>query len=113
MLNEKQIDALADKLNEKLNLPLVGEGTEKQILTTALNQLNQVLAGKLGEELRAVIQPLVDGTATPEEAVKLKAQAVELLNNKINIPVVGEDTEAQMLGPVVDGIVDVTRKNLG
>lgn len=113
MLNEKQIDALADKLNEKLNLPLVGEGTEKQILTTALNQLNQVLAGKLGEELRAIIQPLVDGTATPEEAVTLKAKAVELLNNKINIPVVGEDTEAQMLGPVVDGIVDVTRKNLG
>jgi len=113
MLNEKQIDALADKLNAKINIPLLGEGTEKQILVAALNQLNQMLAGKLGEELRAIIQPLIDGSATGEEAARLKAQAVELLNKKVNIPIVGEDTEAQMLGPVVDGIVDVTRSNLG
>lgn len=113
MLNDKQIDALAEKLNAKLDIPLVGEGTEKQILTTALQQLNKVLAGQAGEELRAIIGPLVDGTATGEEATRLKAQAVELLNKKVNLPVVGEETEAKLLGPVVDGLVDVLRSNLG
>lgn len=113
MLNEKQLEALADKLNAKVNLPMIGEETEKQVLMTALKQLNTQLAGKVGEELRAIIQPLIDGTATPEEAVALKAQAVEHVNKNINIPVIGEDTEAKILGPVVDGIIDVTRSNLG
>jgi hypothetical protein len=113
MLNEKQLEALADKLNAKVNLPMIGEETEKQVLMTALTQLNAALAGKVGEELRAIIQPLIDGTATPEEAVALKAKAVEHVNKNINIPVIGEDTEAKILGPVVDGIVDVTRSNLG
>ncbi len=113
MLSEKQIEALADKLNAKLDIPLVGEGTEKQILTTALQQLNKALDGQAGEELRGILAPLVDGTATGDEAVRLKGQAVELLNKKVNLPVVGEDTEAKLLGPVVDGMVDVLRKNLG
>jgi hypothetical protein len=113
MLNEKQLEALADKLNAKVNLPVIGEETEKQVLMTALKQLNSALAGKVGEELRAIIQPLIDGTATPEEAVALKAKAVEHVNKNINIPVIGEDTEAKILGPVVDGIVEVTRSNLG
>ncbi|MBL9028320.1 MAG: hypothetical protein JNL21_39380 [Myxococcales bacterium] len=113
MLNDQQIDALADKLNAKLDIPLAGEGTEKQILTTALQQLNKVLAGQLGEELRATIGPLVDGSASGEEAARLRTQAVDLLNKKVNLPVVGEETEAKLLGPVVDGIVDVLRKNVG
>lgn len=113
MLNDKQLEALADKLNAKVNLPMIGEETEKQVLTTALKQLNSQLAGRVGEELRAIIQPLIDGSATPEQAVQLKAQAVEHVNKHINIPVIGEDTEAKILGPVVDGIVDVTRSNLG
>ena len=113
MLNDKQLEALADKLTAKVNLPMIGEETEKQVLMTALKQLNTQLAGRVGEELRAIIQPLIDGTATPEEAVALKAKAVEHVNKHINIPVIGEDTEAKILGPVVDGIVDVTRSNLG
>ncbi len=113
MLNDKQIDALADKLNAKVNLPMIGEETEKQVLMTALKQLNTALAGKVGEELRAIIQPLVDGSASAEEAVELKAKAVEHVNKNINIPVIGEDTEAKILGPVVDGIVQVLRSNLG
>ncbi|MBL8743470.1 MAG: hypothetical protein JNK04_20310, partial [Myxococcales bacterium] len=100
-------------LNAKVNLPIMGEETEKQVLMTALKQLNSALAGKVGEELRAIIQPLIDGSATPDEAVALKAKAVEHVNKHINIPVIGEDTEAKILGPVVDGIVDVTRSNLG
>jgi hypothetical protein len=113
MLNDKQIEALADKLNAKVNLPLVGEETEKQVLTTALRQLNAALAGKVGEDLRGILQPLVDGSASPEEAVALKAKAVAHVNQHINIPVIGEDTEAKILGPVVDGIVQVLRSNLG
>ena len=113
MLNDKQIEALADKLNAKVNLPLVGEETEKQVLMTALRQLNSALAGRVGEELRGIIQPLIDGSATPEEAVTLKARAVDHINKHVNIPVIGEDTEAKVLGPVVDGIVDVTRSQLG
>jgi len=113
MLNEKQIEALAPKLNAKVNLPIIGEESEKQVLMTALKQLNSALAGKVGEELRAIIQPLIDGTASAEEAVVLKAQAVAHINKHVNIPVIGEDTEAKVLGPVVDGIVDVTRSNLG
>jgi hypothetical protein len=113
MLNDKQLEALADKLNAKVNLPMIGEETEKQVLMTALKQLNTQLAGRVGEELRGIIQPLIDGTATPEEAVALKAKAVEHVNKHINIPVIGEDTEAKILGPVVDGIVEVTRSNLG
>lgn len=113
MLNDQQIEALADKLNAKLDIPLVGEGTERQILMTALQQLNKLLAGQLGEELRSTITPLIDGSATGDEATRLRSQAVELLNKKVNLPVVGEETEAKLLGPVVDGIVDVLRKNVG
>lgn len=113
MLNDKQIEALADKLNSKVNLPIMGEETEKQVLLTALRQLNGALAGKVGEDLRGIIQPLIDGTASAEEQVTLKARAVDHINKNVNIPVIGEDTEAKVLGPVVDGIVDVTRSHLG
>ncbi len=113
MLTDAQIESLADMLNAKVNIPLIGEGTERQILVAALKQLNTVLAGKAGEELRGIIGPLVSGSATPEEAVVLRSRAVEHLNKHVNLPVVGEGTEAQILAPVVDGIVDVTRKKLG
>src|SRR5688572_16178841 len=109
VLNDTQIDKLADRLNTKVNIPIVGEDTEKGIIVRVLKQMNESLAGQAGDELKGILSGVVDGSKTGAEAAAAKAQAVVFLNKRVNLPVVGEDMEAKLLGPVVDGIVDVLR----
>jgi hypothetical protein len=113
VLNDAQKDRLADFVNAKINIPLVGEGTEKTILLHVVKQLDAVLSNQIGEQIRGILAGLVDGTKTGEEAAAAKAEAVALLNAKINLPVVGEDTEAMLLGHLVDGLVVVLRAPIG
>ena len=113
VLNDAQIDALADKLNAKVNIPIIGEETEKKLLVRFLVQMNGELMGRAGEELRGILSGLVDGSKTGEEAAAARAEAVAFLNARVDLPIVGEDTEAKLLGPVVDGIVDVLKKQVG
>ncbi len=42
----------------------------------------------------------------------MKARAVELLNGRVDIPFVGEGTEAAVLARVVDALVDSARARI-
>lgn len=115
MLNEKQIDALADKLNEKLNLPLVGEGTEKQM---ALHHRLSLVGpgGSPAARPGAARAPSSSRSSTarrPRGGRHVEGEGGRAAQQQDQHPRRRRGHRGDTLGPVVDGIVDVTRKNLG
>jgi len=113
MLNDAQIDQLADALNKRVDIPLAGEASEKTLLVKLLQQLNQRLVGHVGAELQGIIDTIADGKVDADERTRLEARAVAILNQHIDIPIMGEDMEASLLKPIVDVLVDQARKRMG
>ena len=111
MLTEEQIDRLADTLNESLDIPFTGEDSEKELLITLLEQIDNQL-GEVGEEFNGIIDAVADGSVDEDEVEEMKSRAVELLNEHVDIPFVGESSEAAMLQPVVDALVEAAQERI-
>lgn len=108
MLNEEQISSIAATLNEKINIPLMSEEKEQSMLEQAVGMINEQLSavtGNLPESVQDILSRLADGISE-EEAAELKEALVPALNEKVDIPFIGEEQEADMLiAPVVDMII--------
>ena len=111
MLTQEQIARLADTLNEMVDIPFVGEGREKDILVSALGTINGKL-GEVGPEFHGIIQAIADGKVDDGEMGGMKARAVEILNARVDVPFVGEGTEAAVLERVVDALIDSARARI-
>lgn len=112
MLTEEQITTIAVKLNEKVDLPFIGEEKEQDILESVLNGINGKLdevTENLPEPVRETWEKLADGVSD-EEAERLVEQLTVLVNERIDIPLLSEENEAGMvIHPAVSMIVDTMR----
>lgn len=112
MLTEEQITTIAVKLNEKVDLPFIGEEKEQDILESVLNGINGKLdevTENLPEPARETWEKLADGVSD-EEAERLVEQLTVLVNERIDIPLLSEENEAGMvIHPAVSMIVDTMR----
>lgn len=112
MLTEEQITTIAVKLNEKVDLPFIGEEKEQDILESVLNGINGKLdevTENLPEPVRETWEKLADGVSD-EEAERLVEQLTVLVNERIDIPLLSEENEAEMvIHPAVSMIVDTMR----
>lgn len=112
MLTEEQITTIAVKLNEKVDLPFIGEEKEQDILESVLNGINGKLdevTENLPEPVRETWEKLADGVSN-EEAERLVEQLTVLVNERIDIPLLSEENEAEMvIHPAVSMIVDTMR----
>lgn len=108
MLSEEQISSVAAGLNEKINIPMLSEDKEQQMLEQAVGMINEQLAvvtEGLPDSVKDILVRLQDGISE-EEAAELKEALVPALNEKIDIPFIGEEQESDMLlGPAVDMII--------
>lgn len=110
MLTEEQIDRLADTLNESVDIPFAGEDSEKELLVTLLEQIDNQL-GEI-DELNEIIDAVADGSVDEGEVEDMKSRAVEILNEHVDIPFVGEGSEEAMLRPVVDALVEAAQERI-
>lgn len=112
MLSDEQIDWLADRLNEKVNLPIIGEKAEKAIITNALYKVLDVIEEELPPELVEFIDDATDGLEPQSEAEmdRIKDDMATFLNNNINLPLIGERKEQKVFEYIVDFIFEAMRK---
>ena len=112
MLTKEQVSSVVASLNGKINIPMMSEEKERSMIEQAVNtingQLNSVVAA-LPDSVKDILNRMKDGVSE-EEAAELKTYLVPALNEKVNIPFMGEGQEEEMLiKPVVDVIISTLR----
>lgn len=120
MLTEDQVTEVAAKLNEKVNIPFMSEEAEQGILEKAVSAIDDKLDGvaeELPEPFGELWENLADGISD-EEAEQLVGALTDIINQKVDIPLLSEDQEADLiirpaLGLIVDSVRARTRGSLG
>lgn len=112
MLTKKQIEHIAEKINPKINLPILGEGIEREILEKVIEKVDEVLDKELPPKLKQVINDASDGIVPggDQDFQSSIDETTRFLNNEINIPIIGEDTEKKIFHLVVSELFEAMRK---
>lgn len=112
MLSENQVNWLADQLNEKIDLPVIGEKAEKAIIQNALYKVLDVLEEELPADFLEFLDDATDGLEpqSEKEMDRIKEEMATFLNNNINLPLIGERKEQKVFEYVVGFLFDAMRK---
>ena len=109
LLTEKQIKAIAIKLNEKIDLPILKEGKEFKIFFRIVRKIDKVICRLLPEEIYELVENAQEGI-TKEEAQIIKRRLIPLVNKEIKLPIISERQEAYVIEIVMDIIFRALEK---
>ncbi len=108
MLNDEQINAIAQKANDAINIPIIGEKLELIIFAKIVKFVDMKLYEVLPNEYYALIHNAHDGIDA-EDAAMLELRLGTLINDKVNIPFISEKKEKELidliLGMIIKGLV--------
>ena len=110
MLNQKQITYIVKKVNEKVNVPIIGEKAEAQLIEKGVKKILALLEKELPEEVQNIISDAAEGVQPDMDLTEIKANTVEFLNKEINLPIVGEKFEKELFTEVVDILFNAMKK---
>ncbi|HKI89849.1 MAG TPA: hypothetical protein VKA38_12540 [Draconibacterium sp.] len=113
MLSNEQVTFIAEKINEKVDLPVLGEKAEFAIIKKAVKKVLKLLEDEIPEEYLDFLQDTAKGF-DPEQGTNIqliKDNIVEFVNKKVDIPLLGEDTEKEVFSVAVDVLIDAMTKN--
>ncbi len=112
ILTEAQQNYLVDKVNEKVNLPFLGERGERMVFAKAINKILKKLERELPQEVLNYINDVSDGFIPGGEGDLQDAIAasVNFLNKEINLPLIGEKKEEQLLTAVIESLFEAMMK---
>ncbi len=111
MLTDEQVMRIADILNAKINLPVIGEEKEQVVFYKIVKLIDSKLYEILPNEYYELIASLENGISD-QEAELMNKRLTKLLNRKINIPILSEKKEAKLIKKVLKIIIDAMRKNV-
>ena len=113
ILKENQIEAIAEKLNEEINLPLLGEKAEKAIFLMGVRKVLEVAEETLPPEFNEFLTTATEGFEPgSEDALEgVKDNIVKFINEKVNLPIIGERKEKQLFQGVVDMLFNAMKKD--
>lgn len=109
MLTEKELEAIATKLNHVIDLPLIKEGTEQIIFVKIVKLIDQFLYGVLPNEIYELIRVASDGISE-QDAVLIEENLTNLVNRKIDLPFLNERAEETAFRVVIGVIVKALLK---
>lgn len=109
-MTETEIKELAERLNEKINVPLIGETTEEKILIKVVLKIDTFLYDNLPNEIYDLVRSLDKGIDN-NEATRLINRLSVLANEKINIPYIPESAEYIAIKYVIGVIINAARKH--
>lgn len=110
MLSDEEIEVLATKLNEKINIPFIKEGTEQTIFVKIVKLVDRLLYQNLPNELYGLVKDTSDGISD-EDAKELASVLGSRMNGKFDIPYLPEWVEQKLFVMLIELIVDAMRKN--
>lgn len=108
-MSEGEIKALASRLNEKINVPLIGETTEEKILIKVVLKVDGFLYDNLPNEIYDLVRSVNKGV-DEDEAKRLITRLSILANDKINIPYIPESAEYVAIKFIIGVIINAARK---
>ena len=113
ILNEQQINAIATELNREINLPLLGEKAEQAILVMAINKVMETLEETLPPEFSEFLTTTAEGFEPGSETAleDVKDNMVRFVNEKINLPIVGERAEKRLFDTIIGMLFDAMQKD--
>ena len=112
MLSDAQIKVIATKINKKINLPVIGERFEQRIFEFGLKKVDKILDDQLPPDFAKFLDDVSDGIepGSPADLEAIKSNIVNFINQKVNVPLLGEQGEQQLFTLAIDIIFDALRK---
>ena len=104
MLTQKEVEAIATKLNKVINLPILKEEKEQIIFVKIVKQIDMFLYGVLPNEIYELIRVASDGI-TDKDALIIEENLTKLANDYINLPFLTEPMEETVFRVVIGIIV--------
>ena len=110
MLSDAEIEHLAAKLNDKVDVPFLKEGTEHIILAKIVKKVDRYLYNALPNELYGLIKVATDGLSDDEVEQLTKILSTRA-NNEVNIKYLPEWVEQEIFEFLIGLIVGAMRRN--
>lgn len=112
MLSKGQVNFLAGKINKKVNIPILGEKAEFALIKKAINKVLKVLEDEIPEEFMDFLEDTAIGF-DPEQGINIeliKNNLVTFVNEKVNIPIIGEKAEKKVFSAALDILFEAMTK---
>ncbi len=109
-MTEEEIKDLAQRLNKKINVPIIKETGEEKILVKIILKIDNFLYDNLPNEFYELVRDVKKGI-DDKEARRLVRRLTRLANEKIDIPYLPEFAEHFALKFVIGIIIKSARKN--
>ena len=108
-LTREEIMELAQKLNEKIDVPFVSETGEEKILVKIVVKIDTFLYDHLPNEFYDLVRSL-EGGISDQEAKRLIKRLAKLANEKIDIPYIPEAMEYIAIRFLIGIIINAARR---
>lgn len=103
-LTPEELQALAERLNRKIDIPIIKETGEEKILIKIILKIDNFLYENLPNEFYDLVRSAEKGIEE-EEAKMMVTRLTKLANKKINLPFLSEKAEEKIIRFVIDLIV--------
>jgi hypothetical protein len=103
-LTPEELQALAERLNRKIDIPIIKETGEEKILIKIILKIDNFLYENLPNEFYDLVRSAEKGI-DEEEAKMMVTRLTKLANKKINLPFLSEKAEEKIIRFVIDLIV--------
>jgi len=109
-MTEEEIKDMAQRLNKKINVPIIKETGEEKILVKIILKIDNFLYDNLPNEFYELVRDVKKGIDN-KEARRLVRRLTRLANDKIDIPYLPEVAEHFALKFVIGIIIKSARKD--
>lgn len=108
ILTKMQQDYLVDKVNKKVNLPILGEKAERVVFAKAIEKILKKLEEELPMEVLEYINDvsvgfIPGGKGDLKDAIDA---SVDFLNKEINLPLISEKKEEKLFRAVIESLFE-------
>lgn len=107
----EEIKDLAERINERINIPLVRETREEKILVKVILKVDTFLYNHLPNEIYDLVRS-IDRGIDDDEAKRLIKSLAQLANRKINIPYLPEGVEYKIFRFIIAIVINGARRLL-
>jgi hypothetical protein len=110
MLNAEEVEALATRVNAKIDIPYIDDKAEQLIMVKIVKKIDRLLYRKLPNEIYGLVKNSHNGISD-DDARQLKAVLATRINKEFDIPYIPEWIEQEILEVAIGLIVNGMRKN--
>jgi hypothetical protein len=109
MLTQSEIKDLAERLNRKINVPIINETGEQKIFVKIVIKIDTFLYDNLPNEFYDLTRSLDNGI-DDDEAKRLIKRLAKLANKNVDIPYIPESLEYVAIRFILGIIINAARK---